>query len=71
MERDIQARLEILGLSYKQPQRLLPVMDEEPYQKGTPEMVRMWQLVKAMEDDFTELKGSQYLLKHPTPLRGL
>ena len=38
IERDIQARLEILGLVYKEPQRLLMTMEKDPSQRGTPEM---------------------------------
>ena len=70
-ERDIQAQLEILSLVYKEPQRPLMAMDEDPSHRGTPEMAMMLQLIKAMEDDYTKLKGSQYLLKCPTPSRGL
>ena len=40
-KRDIQAGLEILGLVYDEPQRLLMAMDKDPSQRGTPEMTTM------------------------------
>ena len=48
MERDIQAGLEILDLVYDEPQRLLTVRDEDPFQRGTPETAMLQQLVKAI-----------------------
>ena len=70
MERDIEAGLEILGLVYEEPQRLLMAMEGNPFQTGALEMAMMWQPSKALGDDYTKLKGSQYLLKHQTPPRG-
>ena len=65
-ESDLQAGLEVLGLVYEEPQRLLMAMEEDV----PPKMAMMQQLVKALEDDYTELKGSQYLLKCQTPMKG-
>ena len=69
MKRDIQAGLEILV--YDEPIRLLMGRDEDPIQRGTLETAMLYQLIKAMEDDYTKLKGSQCLLKCSTPSRGL
>ena len=66
-ECDLQAGLEVLGLVYEEPWRLLMAMEEDLSQQGAPETAMMWQLVKALEDDYTKLKVSQYLLKHVKP----
>ena len=39
-------------------------------QVGAPKTAMMWQIVKALEDDYTKLKGSQHLLRCQTPMRG-
>ena len=56
-ESDLQLGLKVLGLVYEEPQRLLTTMEEDLSQQGVPEMAMMQQLVKALEDDYTELKG--------------
>ena len=46
-ENNLQAGLEVLGLVYEEPERLLMAMEEDPSQWGAPETAIMWQLVKA------------------------
>ena len=42
----------------------------DPSQWKTLETAMMQQFVNALEDDYTKLKGSQYLLKYQTLMRG-
>ena len=61
-EGNIKAGLQVLGLVYIELQRLLMAREENPSQWEAPETALTGKLVKALEDDYTELKGSQYLL---------
>ena len=60
-ESNLQVGLETLDLAWEEPQRLVHAIEEDPSQRGAAKTAMMQHLVKVLEDDYTELKGSQCL----------
>ena len=66
MEGDLQVRLEIMDLIQADQWCLLMAMEEDTSHRGTVEMAFIWQLVKALQDDYIKLRGNLHLLQHQT-----
>ena len=61
-EGDFQVGLEILDLVQVEPQCLLTAMEEDTSQRETVKMAMMQHLIKALQDDYVELKSNVHLL---------
>ena len=63
-EGDLQVGLEILNLVQVEPWCLLTAMERDTSQRRTVKMAMMWQLVKALQDDYIKLKDNVHILWH-------
>ena len=64
MGRDLQMGLKILDMVQEELQCLLMAMEEDTSQRETARMTTVWQLVRALENDYIKLKSNLYLLQY-------